>query len=403
MLIDSPAAHHHIHSNGPSTNFIKIATHTVNSSQCKPQMHHKQLAQDLSKQQMHLNNHSASSSISSHSSSISPGNSTSSTPSSLLSGSCHFNNARQHENDPDHAPSKSDGAKVNATSGHTFNRITAIKSINTSLNENKNTCLSQSAKVRILSNGSNNPTHLSGANTQVKSLKVRVQNVPGEETQIIKEHAAQQTKPHQTGSIRNLSDANHLAKMGSNVNYTNLQMALKAATAALEKSKIAASSVYSKSSINSQSNANIATQYETNFKRSAPLNILTPSGKNNLSQSQSSIPSLLSASKDLNRTSQSGFSSSTSTNNLNVASTASINSSNEAKPLASNQSLFQPYTKPSKDNAILKSSQPNLTLAKTVSKGKLIIADVAHSLRSILKVENKIGKIGIWQIWSHLE
>jgi hypothetical protein len=41
-------------------------------------------------------------------------------------------------------------------------------------------------------------------------------------------------------------------------------MALKAATQALEKSKIAASSVFTKNTINSHSSINISNQYETN-------------------------------------------------------------------------------------------------------------------------------------------
>jgi hypothetical protein len=156
--------------------------------------------------------------------------------------------------------------------------------------------------------------------------------------------------------MKNLKDisasneiVNNQANTTSELNYNNLQMALKAATAALEKSKITASSVFTKNQVNSQSSVNIS----KNSAQTNDINNLPLSNKNTVSQSQSNIPNLFSLPNDLNRSNQIFVTSSTSINNLN-------NSTASKSGLISNNSLFQPYTKPTRDAQPLKLSQSSL-------------------------------------------
>jgi len=397
MLIDSSSGHHHKVNNGPTlSNYNKVSMLNVSSNLNKMQINQKSFTQqDLNQMQAPLNsNHSVSSSISSHSSSSSSstssssssGNSSSSsTPSSLLCGSAHFNTNNTHNENEQEFNLKSDTKVIRInTKNFNLNRISAVKSINTSLNENKNANLTQlvsnhSGKIRVSSNGSiyskqpnnnniqqpspqpRNPnicnyskntsnsnaninTIYSNNNCQSKTLKVTVKNLPSN------------VLNHQSSSMKNLKDisasneiVNNQANTTSELNYNNLQMALKAATAALEKSKITASSVFTKNQVNSQSSVNIS----KNSAQTNDINNLPLSNKNTVSQSQSNIPNLFSLPNDLNRSNQIFVTSSTSINNLN-------NSTASKSGLISNNSLFQPYTKPTRDAQPLKLSQSSL-------------------------------------------
>ena len=376
MLIDStPTSHHHIINNGSLSNYNKISVLNINSNakasmHQQQQQHLKQASQDLSKLQstngnstsnaMLISNHSGSSSISSASSSSSSSSSSSnsSTPSSLLSGSLNYgiNSIINSNNDHDLDTSNKPDAKLITinTKNYNLNRITAVKNINNSINDkNINSSLTSSmhdntTKVRITNNcatyvkaqQNNNRNSSIYTNYQNNALnqnksKIIVGNCASDERQLKDSSKTSSTNtvknikeftlPTSDAKANNLSTINKLSK-NNEVNYTNLQLALKAATAALEKSKITASTVYSNNNLADSSNA-----------------------KNNLSQSQSNLTNGLSLQKEFSKPS-------TSTNNLNSTPTRSqasvlanndtnSNMSTKSTSLISNQSLFQPYAK----------------------------------------------------------
>ena len=394
MLIDSTPSHHHIISNG--SNFNKASVIGINSNLNKNQMNPKSFTQqDLTQLKVPLINHSVSSSISSHSSSsstssssssASPGNSSSSsTPSSLLgTSSSHNSRNNNFENDQNYILKPDTKVIRINTKNYNLNRISAVKNINNSLNENKNgpqLISNHNGKIRVSSNGSIYSTKQS-SNIQQSSSQTRNQNVfnsikdnsntnatienvfsnnaPNKALKVIvktfsnndndeKQLRDLKFASNQSVSMRNLKEINssnevtNSNKLGTTceINYNNLQMALKAATQALEKSKIAASSVFTKNPVNSQSSINISNQYESNSSshNKEKTNLIINS-KNNVSQSQSNIPGLLSLPNDLNKSNQLFVTSSNSINNLKNPTVSS---------LISNNSLFQPYTKSLKD------------------------------------------------------
>jgi hypothetical protein len=392
MLIDSTPSHHHIINNGPNlSNFNKASVIGTNSNLNKIQMNPKSFTQqDLTQLKVPLINHSVTSSISSHSSSSStssssssssPGNSSSSsTPSSLIgTSSSHNIRNTNFENDQNYILKPDTKVIRINTKNYNLNRISAVKNINNSLNENKNgpqLITNHNGKIRVSSNGSIYSTNQSSniqqslsqtrnqniitsikdnSNTNATIENVFSNNVPNKALKVIvktfsnNENDEKQLRDlkfasNQSVSMRNLKEINssneatNSNKLGTTcgVNYNNLQMALKAATQALEKSKIAASSVFSKNPVNSQSSINISNSSSHNNEKTN----LIINNKNNVSQSQSNIPGLLSLPNDLNKSNQLFVTSSNSINNLKNPTLSC---------LISNNSLFQPYTKSLKD------------------------------------------------------
>ena len=82
-------------------------------------------------------------------------------------------------------------------------------------------------------------------------------------------------------SVSSSSVTSHKLPKNNEVNYTNLQLALKAATAALEKSKITASTVYSKTGESSAGGNSNSNKSQSQCNLTNLLSAATPHAKSN--------------------------------------------------------------------------------------------------------------------------